>query len=79
MPAGTRLVEVSKRGLSDGRASVRGAPVDVELYDPDLQSPEYGGGPARTRHVPAVCRGPARRPAGLDLRIAHADRVPAGR
>lgn len=58
VPAGTRLVEVSKRGLSDGRASVRGAPVDVELYDPGLQSPEYGGGPARTRHVPAVSVGP---------------------
>ncbi len=61
VPAGTRLVEVSARGMSDGRASVRGAPVDVDVYDPDLQSPEYGGGPARERHVPAVAAGP---PAG---------------
>lgn len=62
VPAATRLVEVSKRGLSGGRASVRGAPVAVDLYDPDLQSPEYGGGPARARHVPAVRVGPPSAP-----------------
>jgi len=58
VPARTRLVEVSKGGLSEGRAAVRGEPVDVDLYDPALQSPEYGGGPARTRHVPGVSAGP---------------------
>jgi outer membrane protein assembly factor BamB len=26
----------------------------IPLYQPQLQSPEYGGGPARTRYVPAV-------------------------
>ena len=57
-PRGRAWSRSRRGGLSDGRASVRGAPVDVELYDPDLQSPEYGGGPARTRHVPAVSVGP---------------------
>lgn len=61
VPSGTRLVEVSAPGTSGGRASVRGVPVEVPVYDPDLQSPEYGGGPARDRFVPAVTAGP---PAG---------------
>ncbi len=28
--------------------------VTIPLFDPALQSPEYGGGPSRTRYVPAV-------------------------
>lgn len=64
VPGGTRLVEVSARGMSDERASVRGAPVELAVYDPDLQSPEYGGGPARTRYLRAVeAPPPAGRPA----------------
>lgn len=58
VPPGTRLVEVSGAGMSGGRASVRGAPVEVDVYDPALQSPEYGGGPPRTRHVAAVTAPP---------------------
>jgi outer membrane protein assembly factor BamB len=39
--------------MLDGRPVVR-----VDLYDPALQSPEYGGGPTRDRYVPAVKAGP---------------------
>jgi outer membrane protein assembly factor BamB len=61
VPSATRLVEVSARGMSPGRAAVRSAPAEVRVYDPGLQSPEYGGGPSRDRVVPGVRAGP---PAG---------------
>lgn len=54
VPQGTRLVKVTARGFSDGAHAVGSAPVDVPVFDPDLQSPEYGGGPSRSRYVPAV-------------------------
>ena len=39
----------------DCRTVVAGRPqVTIPLYNPALQSPEYGGGPGRTRYVPAV-------------------------
>jgi outer membrane protein assembly factor BamB len=52
-------------GFSDGAAGIGGAgPVQIEVYDPELQSPEYGGGPSRTRFVPGVVGGrPGSRPA----------------
>ena len=43
------------------------------------QSPEYGGGPARARNVPAVRVGPPRGRPGVALHEPHAARVPAGR
>lgn len=61
VPSATRLVEVSARGMSPARAAIRAAPAEVRVYDPDLQSPEYGGGPSRDRFVPGVSAGP---PAG---------------
>ncbi|MGE0028592.1 MAG: hypothetical protein AB7U07_15995, partial [Thermoleophilia bacterium] len=58
LPWNTRYAEGRKRGLTPGRTKVgRGATV-VEMYDPARQSPEYGGGPARARTVPAVDVGP---------------------
>jgi outer membrane protein assembly factor BamB len=44
-----------------GRAVVRGGVTVVRLYDPRLQSPQYGGGPERLRYVAGVDAGP---PAG---------------
>ena len=54
VPQGTRLVTVTADGFSNGAHAVGSAPLDVPVFDPDLQSPEYGGGPARNRYVPAV-------------------------
>ena len=44
------------------RARVREGAAEVDLYDPRLQSPEYGGGPTRDRYV-AGGEGPAARAA----------------
>lgn len=55
VPLGTRLVTARAPGFSDGSAGIGGAgPVQIEVYDPELQSPEYGGGPTRDRYVPGV-------------------------
>ena len=55
VPLGTRLVTANASGFSGGSAGIAGAgPVQVEVYDPDIQSPEYGGGPDRDRYVPGV-------------------------
>ena len=55
VPLGTRFVTARAPGFSDGSAGIGGAgPVQVEVYDPDLQSPEYGGGATRDRYVPGV-------------------------
>ena len=55
VPLGTRFVTARAAGFSDGAAGIGGAgPVQVEVYDPDLQSPEYGGGPTRDRYVAGV-------------------------
>lgn len=55
VPLGTRLVTARAPGFSDGAAGIGGAgPVQIEVYDPELQSPEYGGGPTRDRYVPGV-------------------------
>lgn len=55
VPLGTRLVTARAAGFSDGAAGIGGAgPVQIEVYDPELQSPEYGGGPTRDRYVPGV-------------------------
>jgi outer membrane protein assembly factor BamB len=56
LPAGTALAQAispghgtDARSIAPGRTSVT-----IPLFDPALQSPEYGGGPSRTRYVPAV-------------------------
>lgn len=60
LPADATRVRVDARGYTVGQAAVTagGATVRVLMYRPALQSPEYGGGPARTRYVPAVKAGP---------------------
>lgn len=56
LPAGTTFAQAISPGHgTDARAIAAGrTTVTIPLYDPTLQSPEYGGGPARTRYVPAV-------------------------
>jgi outer membrane protein assembly factor BamB len=55
VPGEADLVTAAKPGWGSARARVRGpAPVELRLFDPALQSPEYGGGNARARHLPAV-------------------------
>lgn len=56
VPVGTSLAqaiipghETDARSIPAGKTSVT-----IPLYDPKLQSPEYGGGPERTRYVPSV-------------------------
>jgi hypothetical protein len=56
LPAGTTGVcastptfPVACRGVLPGRPRVT-----VSLYDPAVESPQYGGGPTRMRYVPAV-------------------------
>jgi outer membrane protein assembly factor BamB len=64
-PAGTRLVRVRKPGFEPARAGAKGAgDVVVRLYDPELQSPQYGVEPARTRFNPNVKAGPPSGPPG---------------
>ncbi len=58
VPVATRIVEIAAPGRSPARAAIRSEPATVEVYDRALQSPEYGGGPARDRSVPAVSAGP---------------------
>ncbi|MCU0307500.1 MAG: PQQ-binding-like beta-propeller repeat protein [Thermoleophilia bacterium] len=56
LPPGTRFARVQAPGRQP-QPVVRlrtGAPVEVEVFQPALQSPQYGGGAARTRYVPAV-------------------------
>ncbi len=62
VPEATRIVSVNAEGMTGARAAVRSRPAVVELYDPDLQSPEYGGGPGRRRTVPAVSVRPPKGP-----------------
>jgi outer membrane protein assembly factor BamB len=59
VPRGTRVVRVQAAGHDPARAAVahRGETV-VRLWDPALQSPQYGGGPRRIRFVPQVKAGP---------------------
>ena len=56
IPAGTSLAQaISPKHGSDARSIPPDkTAVTIPLYDPALQSPEYGGGPERTRYVPAV-------------------------
>jgi outer membrane protein assembly factor BamB len=65
LPAGTAAVRGVAPGYAPGTAAVRaGEPALLRLHDPRLQSPQYGGGPERTRYVPAVRVPPPRgRPA----------------
>ncbi len=56
IPAGTSLAQaISPKYGSDARSIPSDkTTVTIPLYDPALQSPEYGGGSERTRDVPAV-------------------------
>ncbi len=60
VPWNTRYAEARKAGLTPGRTMLGTGPPVVEMSDPALQSPEYGGGPERARTVPAVRVGPPR-------------------
>lgn len=63
VPAEATRVAATRPGWSAAVAPVRdGGPVLLDIYDASLQSPEYGGGPERTRHVPAVEAGPPEDP-----------------
>ncbi len=56
VPEGTALAQAEIAGHApDARTIPAGkTAATIPLYDPKLQSPEYGGGPARTRYVPGV-------------------------
>jgi outer membrane protein assembly factor BamB len=54
LPLGVGVVTADSRPWSPARVRVRDGAAEVALYDPRLQSPEYGGGPARDRYVPGV-------------------------
>ncbi len=49
-----RLVRASARRFGMARAAARGPQMTVRLYDPAVQSPEYGGNAQRHRYLPAV-------------------------
>jgi outer membrane protein assembly factor BamB len=54
VPLGTAAVTAEAAPYDTARARVRRGAAEVELYDPRLQSPEYGGGSSRRRYVPGV-------------------------
>jgi outer membrane protein assembly factor BamB len=54
VPLGTAAVTAEAAPYDTARARVRTGAAEVELYDPRLQSPEYGGGSSRRRYVPGV-------------------------
>ena len=58
LPLGVGVVTAAPRPYAPARARVRDGAAEVALYDPRLQSPQYGGGPTRERHVPGVRAGP---------------------
>ena len=58
LPLGVGVVTAHPRPYSPARVRVRDGAADVALYDPRLQSPQYGGGPDRDRYVPGAGRGP---------------------
>jgi outer membrane protein assembly factor BamB len=54
VPVGTAAVTAQAPPRAPSRERVRDGAAEIELYDPRLQSPEYGGDAARDRYVPAV-------------------------
>jgi outer membrane protein assembly factor BamB len=58
LPLGVGVVTADPRPYSPARARVHVGAAEVALYDPRLQSPQYGGGPGRDRSVPGVRAGP---------------------
>ncbi len=52
------VVEATMRSRGSRRSRVRRGEATLELYDPALQSPQYGGGARRTRAAPDVPVGP---------------------
>jgi outer membrane protein assembly factor BamB len=54
LPLGVGVVTATAKPFGAARARVRDGAAEVEMYDPRLQSPEYGGGQNRDRYVPAV-------------------------
>jgi outer membrane protein assembly factor BamB len=58
LPLGVGVVTAGPRPYSPARVRVRDGAAEVALYDPRLQSPQYGGGPARARSVPGAGAGP---------------------
>jgi len=54
LPEGVRSVRARAAGYSVGRADIGPGGGRVAMYREALQSPEYGGGPQRTRYLPSV-------------------------
>lgn len=57
LPGDIRLVRTEPGRFGAARARVVDDAAELDLYDPDLQSPEYGGGPDRDRFLPDVAVG----------------------
>lgn len=67
LTAEANRISATRDGWSTAARPIRpgtgaGAQVELAIHDAALQSPEYGGGPQRTRHVPAVEAGPPQDP-----------------
>lgn len=54
VPEGTASVRADKAGHTVGSGHISGPTTTLRMYQTARQSPEYGGGPARTRYLPAV-------------------------
>ncbi|HSI31765.1 MAG TPA: PQQ-binding-like beta-propeller repeat protein, partial [Miltoncostaeaceae bacterium] len=54
VPLGTAAVTAAAAPFAPARERVREGAAEVELYDPRLQSPEYGGDSSRERYVAGV-------------------------
>jgi outer membrane protein assembly factor BamB len=54
LPEGSRFAEARVPGRPPARARIAGPAVELGVFDPALQSPEYGGGPERDRFVPGA-------------------------
>lgn len=53
-PTGTAVVRVKRQGWSETSGRPTGATLGLRIYDQSVQSPEYGGGPTRSRYVPTA-------------------------
>lgn len=60
LPEGSRFAEARVPGRPPARARIAGPAVELGVFDPALQSPEYGGGPERDRFVPGAGAPPPR-------------------
>jgi outer membrane protein assembly factor BamB len=54
LPGEADLVTAAKPGWGSASGPVRAGNVELRLFDPALQNPEYGGGNERARYLPQV-------------------------